>query len=308
MADTDAATALARLHRSPVAPRQLRPEIPFSVEAVVLQAMARRPADRFATAAAMRTALLGAGADPGRAPAAAVAAAAANPPMAPGTPPPHAAPIPQPAPRPPAAPEPSPRSAYVPADGYAAPTDEQPARRSRRWMVVVMLIAMAALAAVFAVQQGGSDPGGSSPDPIALASATSFDPQGDNGTENEELAPNAIDGDPATAWTSERYRDADAMAGKDGVGLIVALDGAQDIGQVDLTTPEAGWSAQIYVIEGAPPGDLAGWGEPQASVDSAEAGQTRLTFAPVRGDHVLVWFTKVAPSGQATVAEITVAP
>src|SRR6478735_4262822 len=52
--ETDAATALQRLHRYPTEPRQLRPEIPVPVEAVVMQAMSRAPSDRFATAAAMR--------------------------------------------------------------------------------------------------------------------------------------------------------------------------------------------------------------------------------------------------------------
>ena len=56
VADTDAATALARLHRDPRPLRELRPEVPEPVAAVVHQALQRDPARRFATAAAMRTA------------------------------------------------------------------------------------------------------------------------------------------------------------------------------------------------------------------------------------------------------------
>ncbi|MCU1369683.1 MAG: serine/threonine protein kinase, partial [Ilumatobacteraceae bacterium] len=41
--ETDAATALARLHRYPTEPRQLRPEIPATTEAVVMKAMSRLP-------------------------------------------------------------------------------------------------------------------------------------------------------------------------------------------------------------------------------------------------------------------------
>ncbi|MGN6695618.1 MAG: serine/threonine-protein kinase, partial [Aquihabitans sp.] len=45
--ETDTATALARLHRYPTEPRQIRPEIPVATEAVVMRAMSRAPADRF---------------------------------------------------------------------------------------------------------------------------------------------------------------------------------------------------------------------------------------------------------------------
>src|SRR5690554_3706077 len=59
-ADTDAATALARLHREPLRPRQVRPSVPRSLDAVCMQALAREPADRPSTAAAFRAMLLGA--------------------------------------------------------------------------------------------------------------------------------------------------------------------------------------------------------------------------------------------------------
>ena len=310
--DTDAATALARLHRYPAAPRQLRPEIPAAVEAVVMQAMSRAPSDRFANAAAMRTALMGAGADPRRAPAAAVAAAAANPPMAPtAAPAPH--PPAAPPPRPSAGPAPAPPVPRAPLAAPAATPEREPVatlespapRRSRAWMVVLAVIALAALSGAFAIQR--RDAGSTGPDArIAIASATSFDPQGNNGTEQEDLVPNAVDGDPATAWRSERYRNPDAMAGKDGVGLVLTLDDVSDIGQVDVRAPEGGWSAQIYVVQGDPPTDLAGWGEPLASVQAAKAGLTR--FAPVDGigDHVLVWFTRTPDSGEMAVSEIAV--
>ena len=89
-------------------------------------------------------------------------------------------------------------------------------------------------------------------------------------------------------------------------GLILTLDGTHDIGQVDVRSPEGGWSAQVYVAEGDAPTDLAGWGEPAASVQGAAAGLTR--FAPIdaRGDHVLVWFTRTADSGEVAVSELAV--
>lgn len=311
--ETDTATALARLHRYPTEPRQLRPEIPVATEAVVMQAMSRSADDRFASAAAMRRALLGAGADPRRAPAAAVAAAAANPPtVAP-------APSPAPAARPaaPAGPPipPPPADASDRSDPFGPPSDsmpiatlesEAPRRRSRRWMVVVVIILLAAMAGAFALQ--GEDPTTDPPttDRLSVVSATSFDPQGDNGTEHEDQVLNALDQNPDTAWRSENYSDPDAMAGKDGVGLVLALDGTQDLGQLDVRTPDGGWSAQVYVADGDQPTDLAGWGEPIASVQGAEAGLTRFALDGSSGNRVLLWFTRMTDAGDVAVSEVAV--
>ncbi|MGK2950042.1 MAG: protein kinase domain-containing protein, partial [Acidimicrobiales bacterium] len=60
--ESDAATALARLQRDPLRPRQVRPSVPKGLEEVVLRAMARAPGDRHPTAADLRAALLAAGA------------------------------------------------------------------------------------------------------------------------------------------------------------------------------------------------------------------------------------------------------
>ena len=304
--ETDTATALARLHRYPTEPRQLRPEIPVTTEAVVMQAMSRAPGDRFPSAAAMRAALMGAGADPRRAPAAAVAAAAANPPMAP-------APVASPPPRPPAPPvqhaaPPVDHEASDPGSGALplATLETDPPRRSRRWMVIVVVLLLAVVAGAFALQGGeapSSEPGA---DRLSVVSAASFDPQGDNGTEHEDQVLNALDQNPDTAWRSENYSDPDGMAGKDGVGLILTLDGAQDIGQVDVRTTEGGWSAQVYVVDGDAPTDLAGWGEPVSSVQSAGGGLTRFDPIDATGNQVLLWFTRTADSGEVAVSEIAV--
>jgi serine/threonine-protein kinase len=298
--ETDAATALARLHRYPTEPRQLRPEIPVATEAVVMQAMSRAPDDRFASAAAMRAALLGAGADPGRAPAVAAAAASPTPDRQRNA---HAPATDHLAPRPPAGPAPAdPPSEPVPM----ATLETAPPRRSRAWMVLVVVVLLAVMAGAFALQGDEEPASAPTTNRLSVASATSFDPQGDNGTEHEDQVINALDQNPDTAWRSEKYGDPEAMAGKDGVGLILTLDGAQDIGQVDVRTPEGGWSAQIFVTDGDAPQDLAGWGEPRASVEGAEAGLTRFTLPDVTGNQVLVWFTRTAESGDVTVSEITV--
>ncbi|MCU1372329.1 MAG: serine/threonine protein kinase [Ilumatobacteraceae bacterium] len=187
-----------------------------------------------------------------------------------------------------------------------ATLESRPPRRSRAWMVVVVVLLLAVMAGAFALQ-GDEDPTSApTTNRLPVTSAASFDPQGDNGTEHEEQVLNALDQNPDTAWRSEKYGDPEAMAGKDGVGLILSLDGVHDIGQIDVRTPDAGWSGQVYVTDGDAPDDLAGWGEPLASVQGADAGLTRLDLTDARGSQVLVWFTRTADSGEVAVSEITV--
>ncbi|NIR41478.1 MAG: hypothetical protein GWN07_11990, partial [Actinobacteria bacterium] len=56
------------------------------------------------------------------------------------------------------------------------------------------------------------DPGG-----IEVQAVSSLDPYGD-GAENDELVPLLVDGDPETAWRTERYPDGLAAV-KQGVGV-----------------------------------------------------------------------------------------
>ena len=53
-AETPVATALAQVNEEPVAPRQIRGSIPPALEAVILRAMRKNPADRYSSAAEMR--------------------------------------------------------------------------------------------------------------------------------------------------------------------------------------------------------------------------------------------------------------
>ena len=53
-ADTPVATALAQVNEEPVPPRQIRGSIPPALEAVILRAMRKNPAERYVSAAEMR--------------------------------------------------------------------------------------------------------------------------------------------------------------------------------------------------------------------------------------------------------------
>ena len=118
-----------------------------------------------------------------------------------------------------------PRTAPAPAPVTATAA---PRRRASRfwWAFLVVVVAIAAgVAAFLLVRDDSSSPGSRSAatttaGPIAIAQAAAFDPFGTGG-ENDEQAPRAIDGDPATAWSTETYTN--FSRDKPGVGLTLDL-------------------------------------------------------------------------------------
>src|SRR5690348_12404840 len=110
-----------------------------------------------------------------------------------------------------------------PAVSPPAPAPERrPARRVRRrrpvalYVVLSLAVAAAAFVAVFLIARsgdthsagGGGGSGGGSGTSVPLQALAGYDPQGD-GTEHNELAGLATDGNPSTAWTTERYDSQD---------------------------------------------------------------------------------------------------
>ncbi|MBE3076488.1 MAG: protein kinase family protein, partial [Actinobacteria bacterium] len=70
--------------------------------------------------------------------------------------------------------------------------------------------------------------------PIAILSATGFDPQGDKNEKNSQ-APRVYDGNLATAWTSEGYNSANfGGLPKKGVGVLLDLGQPTSVSQVTI--------------------------------------------------------------------------
>ena len=163
----------------------------------------------------------------------------------------------------------------------------------RSWMRLAAVVAASCLlliAIVFAFNLGrGRSPLGAetdpSPDPssttdsstatpITDLTATDLDPQGDPPEENRELAPLAVDGDPATAWRTVTYtQDLGPTGLKTGVGLQLDLGSAQQVTEVDLTLVGAPTDVNLYLSDNTPRGVAAL--TPVASVTADE--QERVT-------------------------------
>ncbi len=298
LADTEAATALARLHQDPPPPRTHRPDLPVELEEVVLRLLARDPDDRWPDATTL-TRTLGALATGRPAP----APPAARPVVTP------AAPRPAPdAARPQASsPRPSPAPPAAPVRPGPPPTDVAPSAPGRRRSPApILLVALFALAALVlgALAWRLLGPGGTDD---VRPSATAFDPFGTDG-EHDDRAPLATDGDPATSWDTESYSDpvvASAKAGGDGVGLLLDLGRSRPAEALALTSPTEGWAARVYVLADAPAPDVATWGDAAAEGDDLPA-DAAFDLGGADGRYVLLWITRTADDGQVEVTDATV--
>jgi len=282
-ADTDAGTALARLQRDPLRPRQVRPGVPRALEDVVCRALSRQPDGRYPTAADMRAALLAAGATPAPEPDLTMAAG----PPGRGDPAHTVA-------------TPLPWSDPATTTPPAAPSFTQ---SERSWLVPTALVVAVAVAlgvaGLLLGRSGAGDlldnvrdafGGGSGPSrELVIDGGQAFDPDGGDG-ENDSLVRLAFDGDAATAWRTEGYDDRDITKLKAGVGLIVSTAEAAELVRMEVTSPTNDWSAEVYVA--AQPADaLAGWGAPVARIDGTPAGRTDVDLGDTDGRAVLIWIT-----------------
>ena len=137
------------------------------------------------------------------------------------------------------------------------------------------------------------------------AGVQALDPQGD-GEENDQEAPRAIDGDPASSWTSDRYNSAAFGNLKDGLGLSFDLGAPADIGSVVVTAPGSGGTYEVRVADG--PG-FDGSTVVADGRDGRRPGHPRPRAAPVTSQFVVIWFTTLPELGgefRGAVSEVQV--
>jgi eukaryotic-like serine/threonine-protein kinase len=147
--------------------------------------------------------------------------------------------------------------------------------------------------------QAASTAGG----PIAILSATGFDPQGDQG-ENNSQAARVYDGNPATSWTSELYNTAQFGNLKKGVGLLLDLGQPTSVHQVSIDLANGPVDVTVYAATSP---SLTGAAE--IGTAKAATGQVRVKAATTmpESEFIIVWFSSLAPEGGqfgASVSEI----
>lgn len=303
-ADNAAAVALARLREPPPTLRSVDPSVPAELEEIVLWCLARAPEERPRTAADLRDALgrarraLGGGADRAADAMADRTARRERHTTAPqdGTDATTVAPAPH-----------SPTTAATGAATSVGRAPSQPVppkepERSpsrRRWVApTATLLVLAVAVGVAALLIVDTDPGrevlgrvdnGLTGTTAEIADVVPFDPEGSGEPgENDDLAPNAWDGDPSTQWQTVGY-DERTFGIKRGVGLIVELGEPAELRRLRVSSPTQGWAGAAYVAEER--GEvLEDWGEP-VDQQSGIAGDVELDLGGEQGRFVLLWIT-----------------
>jgi serine/threonine-protein kinase len=186
-------------------------------------------------------------------------------------------------------------------DAVPPPKRELSTRRRWSWVtaIVVLLVAGGALAAVKLISDGAGGGGANKGKgtPIAIESATDYDPEGD-GEEVGSKVGLIVDGDPTgTAWESEHY-DSDTFAGTKtgpdpGVGVYVTTSPTRPQKMI-VRTPTPGWDAQVFAAASGPPEDITGWGEPVGIAVGASSTEEIDLTVPSPAKYFLLWFNKAS--------------
>lgn len=128
----------------------------------------------------------------------------------------------------------------------------------------------------------------------AVSAVGALDPEGDQ-RENDQQAALAVDGDVATAWSTERY---DTFV-KQGVGLVLDVGAERRLQRLDLVGGTPGVTAEVRV-GAAQDGPFRRVGRPQA----LREGTTTYRLGGARGRYLVVWITAIPGGGAADVAEV----
>ena len=325
LGETDTDTALARLNRDPTDLARLRPTLPYGLAELIHRLLARRPMDRYATGSEVRVALTR-------------IAAHADDPTSSSTPPagvPARRPTGQ---NPVVAglqPDtvggyrPVPRSGRPVGPAHRAdrtPTSttrprQQPNRtfEQRRGPSLVLVGGLLAAALVLSGllwatlhDNTPADDGFTAPSTVLptsttvaaiepaskIQAVTTYDPEGDDGQENDDLVSRSIDGNPATFWSTLCY-GSKTLGGKGGVGIVADL-GTPAIGTFTVSIASAPYQVQILTAgDGAIPAAIADWGSPLKRAVGADAEAVTVSInKPTR--YVLVMFKQLAKTPECT--------
>jgi hypothetical protein len=159
----------------------------------------------------------------------------------------------------------------------------------RKYIPIALLLVAALVMSVMlwrGLQNTKSVPGGVAPvvvndiviGPVSVVGLRSYDPNGDDGQENEAMIPNLTDNNPATSWTTVCYGN-QYFGSKGGVGVVVQLSGI-GIGSLAATFATAPWNADVFVSTSeAIPTTLDGWGLRVADSNGAAPGAATFPVA-----------------------------
>ncbi|UVE94033.1 protein kinase family protein [Dietzia sp. B32] len=147
--------------------------------------------------------------------------------------------------------------------------------------------------------------------PVTVSTVTTWQPPSSNGTaENAGSAPDVVDGDPSTSWSSDTYRSQigdGPSAYKPGIGLMLTLDGEQEVRRVVLRSRDDDVRFEVRSSPTASPTSLDE--TTRLGTGTVRDGTATVTIdEPEKAEHLLVWITRLGTSGtdayEATITEV----
>lgn len=137
--------------------------------------------------------------------------------------------------------------------------------------------------------------------PVEIVDVQAWDPDGDNGTENDAQAPLALaDGEPSTYWPTECYQDR-YMGGKRGVGLILTLS-RPATGTLSVTAASAPYQLDVLTTaEAVAPADFGAWSVVGATRFADSPGDLEIDIDRT-ATHLLVWLKELGPDDACSTA------
>lgn len=181
-------------------------------------------------------------------------------------------------------------------------------------MIVLLLVAGLAVGGYELWRHEHKSPsiGGSNPPASAatahLTASTTYDPRPGNGQERNDLVSRATDGNPSTYWQTEHYTTAAFGNLKKGVGLVLDAGKSVRLGSVTIKTATPGFSAEIEAGS-----SQQGPFTPVSQVQTVQNPTTFTLHVPAPRRLYVVWITQlvrfdtgdsVHPYG-AQIAEVT---
>jgi tRNA A-37 threonylcarbamoyl transferase component Bud32 len=182
-------------------------------------------------------------------------------------------------------------------------------------VLLIVLVAVAAIAIVLLAAdrtdrgtgqpRGAKAPAGLKSVGLKQSGAHDFDPPPGDGEEHPREVRAAVDRDPNTTWSTERYDNGVFALGKKGVGIYVDAPPPVAARELQLRTPKVGWEGGVYVAKSGPPEDLGGWTRVADFTMTKKSQRIPLDTAGQRFRYYLVWITKLPPGEErAEISEI----
>jgi eukaryotic-like serine/threonine-protein kinase len=201
-----------------------------------------------------------------------------------------------------------------PPSAPASTAPRRPARRARRrrpvaaWAALALAVALAAFVAVFFIARsghtgsgsGGGGSGGSGT-PVALQGVGDYNPSSSKDS-HADTASAATDGDPSTDWYTQIYGSAEfggLMAPYGGLGLLLDARSPVKLASLTVKTPTPGFVAQIRAGD-SQSGPFAA-DSPSQTVD----GTTTFALDGKTAQYYVVWITRLPAGNKAAIGEVT---